>query len=209
MGARKLIVLATLAAGLVLAFGAAGASAHGGGAFGFASTDLTAAAAKQLGVSTDTLKKAILDDAYARIDKAAKDGKLDEDQAADLKDDLASHVQFAVEFTTATGVARNLKVTKAKLDSAYQAARKADLLARIDQAVKNNRLTADQATQLKAKIDEADLPGYKPVFGVGRLPGAMLGGKIGGPLFGGPMFGGGGGRQVTPPATPVPGSPRS
>ena len=76
---------------------------------------------------------------------------LDEDQAADLKDDLASHVQFAVGFTTATGVARNLKITKAKLDSAYQAARKADLLAKLDQAVKNNRITADQAAQAEGQ----------------------------------------------------------
>ena len=105
---KKLIVLATLVSGLALALGAAAAFAHGGGPVGLKSgTDLTAAAAKQLGVSTATLEKAILDDANARIDKAVEDGTLDEDQAADLKDDLASHVQYAVGLTTATGVARN------------------------------------------------------------------------------------------------------
>jgi polyhydroxyalkanoate synthesis regulator phasin len=208
MRARKTIVLATLASGLLLAFGASAASAHGGGPFGIKSTtDLTAAAAKQLGVSTDTLKKAILDDAYARIDKAVKAGKLDEDEAADLKDDLAGHVQLAVGLTTATGVARNLGITKAKLDSAYQAARKADLLAKIDQAVKDDRITADQATQLKAKIDDADLPGYKPAFGFGRH-GRLFGGPLFGGFFGGPLFGGAADssqRQTAPP----PGSARS
>jgi hypothetical protein len=90
------------------------------------------------------------------------------EQAADLKDDLASHVRFAVGLTTATGVARNLKITTAKLDSAYQAAREADLLAKVDQAVQNNRIPVDRAAQLKAKLDEADLPGYKPLlFGGG------------------------------------------
>jgi polyhydroxyalkanoate synthesis regulator phasin len=185
MRTRKVIVLSALASILLLALGATTASAHRGGPFLGKGTDLTAAAAKELGVSTDALKKAILDDANARIDKAVKDGKLDEDQAADLKDDLAGHVRLAVPLTTATGVARNLKTTKAKLDSAYRAARKADILARIDQAVKDGRLTADQAKEMKAKLDEADLPGYKPLMGPGRG-----GPKAGGPMFGGPMFGG-------------------
>jgi hypothetical protein len=185
------IGLATLASMLLLAVGVSAAYAHGGGPFG-GKTDLTAAAAKQLGISTETLKKAILDDATARIDKAVKDAKLDDDQAADLKDDLASNVQFAVPFTTATGVARNLKITKAKLDSAYQAARKADMLARIDQAVKDDRITADQAKEMKANLDTADLPGYKPMLGFGGHGGGpMAGGRMhGGPMFGGPMFGG-------------------
>ena len=184
MRVRKAIVLSALASVLLLALGATTASAHRGGPFlGKQGSDLTAAAAKQLGVSTDTLKKAILDDANARIDKAVKDGKLDEDQAADLKDELAARPQLAVPLTTATGVARNLKITKAKLDSAYQAARKAEMLARIDQAVKDERITADQAKELKATLEEADLPGYK------LLPGAGRGGMFGGPMFGGKMPG--------------------
>ena len=118
------------------------------------------------------------------------------------EDDLASHVQFAVGLTTATGVARNLKIAKAKLDSAYRAARKADLLVKLDQAVQNNRITADQAAQLKAKLDEADLPGYKPLlFGGGAgLHGGMFGVRLG-RLFGAPLFGGPstGGARSNPP----------
>ena len=193
------------------------AFAHGGGPVGLRSgTDLTAAAAKQLGVSTATLEKAILDDAgpNARIDKAVKDGTLDEDQAADLtRTTSRSHVQFAVGLTTATGVARNLKITKAKLDSAYQAARKADLLAKLDQAVQqqSHHGRPGRAGPSKAKLDEADLPGYKPLlFGGGaRLHGGMfgvrLGGRFGGPLFGGPITGG----AKQQPAARAPGSARS
>jgi hypothetical protein len=153
----------------------------------------------------------VLSGAHALILSWTEDGTLDEDQAADLKDDLESHVQLAIGLTTATGVARNLKITKAKLEGAYQAARKADLLAKLDQAVQNNRITADQAAQLKAKLDEADLPGYKPLlFGGGaRLHGGMFGVRLGG-LFGGPLFGGpitGGAKQQ--PAARAPGSARS
>ena len=82
-----------------------------------------------------------------------------------------------------------------------------------DQAVQNNRITADRAAQLKAKLDDADLPGYKPLlFGGGaRLNGGMfgvrLGGLFGGPMFGGPMFWGpitGGAKQQ--PGARAPGS---
>ena len=77
--------------------------------------------------------------------------------------------------------------------------------------MQNNRITADQAAQLKAKLDEADLPGYKPLlFGGGArlhsgMFGVRLGGLFGGPLFGGPIMGG----AKRQPAARVPGSARS
>ena len=179
---------------LVLALGATSAFAHGGrGGFGFGgpfggrtATDLLPEAAKSLGVTTDALKKAILDDAGARIDAAVKAGKLDADQAADIKDDLASAPQPAIGLTTATGVARNLGTTKAKLDDAFRAARKADAIARIDKALKDERIDADQAKKLKDGLADVTFPGYKG--GLGGFGGGM-GFGFGGHGRGG--FGGG------------------
>lgn len=163
---RMGLLLAALTA--LLALGATTALAHGGGGFGGrggSPTDLLPEAAKALGVSTDALKKAILDDANARIDAAVKAERLDADQAADLKDDLAAAPQRAVRLTTATGVARNLGTTKAKLDDAFRAARKADITARIDQALKDGRIDADRAKEMKDALATATLPGYAHGFG--------------------------------------------
>lgn len=174
---RMGLILAVLT--VVLSLGATTALAHGGhgrvgfglGSSGGTATDLLTPAAKSLGVTVDALKKAILDDANARVDAAVKADRLDADQAADLKDDLAASPERAIALTTATGVARALGTTKAKLDDAFRAARKADLVARIDQAVKDGRIDDDQAADLKDALDDATLPGYRggggPGFGRG------------------------------------------
>ncbi len=164
----KLGGLVALVSVVVLALGASTAFGHGGPGrgvmFGKASqqVDLITPAAKTLGVSVDTLKQAILDVAGTKIDKAVADDRIDEDDAADLKDDLAGSPQLAIRFTSATGVARKLGITKAKLDDAFRAARKAAIVAEIDKAVVDDRIDEDTAADLKADLDDADLPGYKP-----------------------------------------------
>jgi hypothetical protein len=197
----KKLTLTLAAAAAVIAVGASAALAHGpgGGAFGMTSSNLLDAAAKSLGVSTDTLKKAIVDDASTRIDAAVKADKLDADQAADIKDELAAHPEFATGLTTATGVARNLGKTKGQLDDAFRAARKAEIVARIDQAVKDKRIDDARAKEMKDALDKATLPGYKGGFGFGgHMGGPGMGGSgmrfgghgMGGPGMGGPGMGG-------------------
>lgn len=165
---RRLALLAVTSAIALLALGAGTALAHGGGGFGAKGTKgakaaeaLLADAAKRLGVTTEKLKGAIAADATARIDRAVKAGDLDEDVAADLKDDIATRPLLGMRLTTATGVARELGTTKAKLDEAFRAARKAAMLAAIDQAVKDDRLTEDEAADLEAELEDAVLPGYQ------------------------------------------------
>lgn len=169
MTKRNLTIIGILGVVALLAVGVSSALAHGGRGgpfFGAKSqTDLIAPAAQTLGVSADALKKAILEDANTRIDAAVKAERIDADQAADLKDDLAANPQRAMRLTTATGVARALNTTKAKLDDAFRAARKASVIAKIDQAVKDQRITSEQATQMKAQLEDAQLPGYGGGFG--------------------------------------------
>jgi polyhydroxyalkanoate synthesis regulator phasin len=198
MSPRRMISTLLVLSTVALAVGATSALAHGfgpgmRGPSGFGAgipkpPDLLTPAAKSLGVSVDALKKAILDDAKTRIDAIVKAGDLHDDQAADIKDDLAASPERAIGLTTATGVARNLGTTKAKLDDAFRAARKADMVARIDQAVKDNRITADRAKSIKDMLEAVPLPGYKAGFGIGGLRGGFGMGMHGG--FGMGMQGG-------------------
>ena len=193
---KKVIGIGTLVVAAALTVGVASALAHGGlGGVGGkkASATLLANAAKNLGVSTAKLNAAILADANARIDKAVKAEKIDDDQAADLKDDLAANPALAIPLTTATGVARELGTTKAKLDTAFRAARKTAILAKIDQAVADDRLTEAEGAELKADVEEnaEDLPGYKGGgFGLGFGGPGGRGHHGHGGLGGGPGFGG-------------------
>jgi hypothetical protein len=172
MKTKRLLGLAALASLAVLALGTASSYAHGGpggpGRGGFpgahAKVDLLTPAAKSLGISVDTLEKAIVDVANAKIDAAVKADKIDADDAADIKDDVANNPQLAIPFTSATAVATKLGITKAKLDDAFRAARKAEALARVDQAVKAGKIDADDAADIKADIEDADFPGYKRSF---------------------------------------------
>lgn len=74
-------------------------------------------------------------------------------------------------------VASKLGVTTAKLNAGFRAARKALIIARIDKAVKNGDLTAEEAAELKDELDEEDLPGYKGGFGGDRGSGPRGHGK--------------------------------
>jgi hypothetical protein len=60
-------------------------------------------------------------------------------------------------------VAANLGITVAALNDGFSAARKALIEAKIDKALKNGDIDADEATELKDELDDADLPGYKTV----------------------------------------------
>lgn len=198
---RKVLGIGTLVVAAALTVGVASALAHGGVGGKKASATLLANAAKNLGVTTAKLNAAILADAEARIDKAVAADKLDEDQAADLKDDLAANPALAIPFTTATGVARELGTTKAKLDAAFRAARKTAMIAKIDQAVADDRITAEEARELKAGLEEnaEDLPGYRGGFGVGGHAGRGHHGPGG--FGGGPGFGGFGAPSSSPGET--------
>lgn len=177
--------LVALVSVVVLVLGVSSAFGHGGpgrgGLFGKSSqkVDLLTPAAKSLGISVDTMKKAILDVANAKIDKAVEDEKIDEDDAADLKDDLAGTPQLAIPFTSATGVAKKLGITKAKLDDAFRAARKSAAIAQIDKAVADDRIDEDTAADLKDDLEDADLPGYKPSLAFRGGFGGLFGGGFG------------------------------
>jgi hypothetical protein len=68
-----------------------------------------------------------------------------------------------------TQAAKQLDVTRAKLKASIVGAAEA----RIDEAVEDGDVDADEAAELKSELDEEDLPGYKGGFGGGggRGPG--------------------------------------
>jgi hypothetical protein len=59
-------------------------------------------------------------------------------------------------------------VTTAKLNASFRAARKTLALARINRAVEEGDLDAEEAAQLKQELNQARLPGYKAGRGFGR-----------------------------------------
>ena len=74
-------------------------------------------------------------------------------------------------------MAANLGITVGALNDGFSAARKALITVKIDKALKNGDIDADQADEAKAELDDASLPGYKPV---GRGGGFDLGSYTGG-----------------------------
>ena len=176
-------LLAALSVVALLAFGAATAGAHPGGPGrghgpkGVSASALVTEAAKQLGVTRAKLVDAIEDSAIARIDEAVADGDLDADDAPELKDEARDNLRFAMALSRTRTVAQNLGVTTAKLNAEFHDARKALLLARIDKAVADSRLAADDAAELKEELEDAELPGYKAA-GFGG-PGGFGGGPRG------------------------------
>jgi len=154
----------SLAAIALLALGATAASAHGGkGGLGRTSTTkLVNAAAKQLNVTSAKLKSAIQASAVTRINEAAADEDIDADEAADLKEEVADNLNTAYSLSRASTVAKELGITTTALNNGFRAARKSLAVARIDEALADGDIDADEAADLKAELDEADLPGYKP-----------------------------------------------
>ncbi|MBA2462988.1 MAG: hypothetical protein H0V45_14695, partial [Actinobacteria bacterium] len=134
----------------------------GPGGKGRASTGaLVTEAAKQLGVTRAKLVEAIEKAALTRIDEAVEDGDVDADDAADLKEEAGDNLRVAMELSRTRTVAANLGITTAKLNTEFRDARRVLITARIDEAVKDGDLEADEAAELKADLADADLPGYK------------------------------------------------
>jgi hypothetical protein len=164
---RKLALLAAVSVVGLLTLGAATASAHGGGpggckgAGGVSASALVTQAAKQLNITRAKLKAAIVDAADAYIDSEVASGDVDSADAADLKDRADDDLGFAIKLSRTKAVASNLGVTVAALNDGFRAARKALYTAKIDKALANGDITADQAADLKDELDDADLPGYK------------------------------------------------
>jgi len=184
MRKRFFVTAAALAA--ALSIGVVVAAAHGGpggpggpGIGGAGVSSLVTQAAKELSVTRAKLVTAIQDAAAARIDAAVTDGDLAASQADDVKAEAADNLSVAYSLSETKTVASKLSITTAALNAGFKAARKTLATARIDAAVTDGSLTAAEATDLKAKLTDANLPGYKS-FGFG------FGGGFG---FG---FGGGG-----------------
>jgi hypothetical protein len=163
---RKVTLLAALSLVAVLAVGVAAAGAHGGpgrgpGGASASASALVTEAAKQLGVTRAALVAAIEKAAVARIDEAVEDEDIDADRAAELKEEAQDNLRYAMALSRTRVVASNLGITTTELNSGFRGARKALIIRRIDAAVADGDLEADEAAELKAELDEEDLPGYK------------------------------------------------
>ena len=176
---RRLILLAAVTVTALLAVGATAASAHRGPGrgeghgYGRVSTGaLVTEAAKQLGVTRAKLKDAIVDAAIARIDEAVQDEDVEADEADELKEDARDNLRFAYSISRTRAVASNLGITVAKLNTEFRDARRALILARINDEVEEGDLEEDEAAELKEELADAELPGYKAAgfrgFGFGR-----------------------------------------
>src|SRR4051812_33400234 len=166
---RKLALLAAVSLVGLLTLGAATASAHGGGpggckgGGGASASSLVTAAAKQLNVTRAKLKGAIVDAADAYIDSEVASGDVTAAEAEDLKAQVDDDLAFAIKTSKTKTVAANLGITVAALNTGFSAARKALYTAKIDKALANGDITAAEAADLKAELDDAVLPGYKAV----------------------------------------------
>lgn len=162
---RRVTLLAALSLVAVLAVGVAAAGAHGGGpghgGKGASASALVTEAAKQLGVTRAALVAAIEKAAEARIDEAVEDEDIDADRGAELKEQAQDNLRSAMALSRTRAVASNLGMPTTRLNAGFRAARKALIVRRIDAAVADGNLEADEAAELRAELDEEDLPGYK------------------------------------------------
>ena len=182
MRTRFFVAAAALAA--ILSIGVAAASAHGGpggrGIGGASVSSLVTQSAKELSVTRAKLVGAIQDAAAARIDAAVDDGDLAASRADDLKAEASDNLSVAYSLSETKTTASKLGITTAALNAGFKAARKELATARIDAAVADGSLTPADAADLKAKLTDANLPGYK----AGGLGGFGFGGDFGGPHLG-------------------------
>ena len=206
------MLFATAAAlALMVGVGTAIAATGGGGLKQEAAriadrSSFEASVAKNLGTTTDRLEAAVKADATARIDAALSADEITAAEAATLKGALVEGNCPAMRLATAAGVAKQLDTTEAKVNAAFNAAHKAQARARVDQALKDGKITEKVAAELNAKIDAATFPG----FGAGGPghhggPGGPEG--HGGP--GGPGMGFGPPPGVGPPASGSSSTPAS
>jgi hypothetical protein len=209
-GKGRAILAATAVIALVLGVGSALAATNGNGkpslkdeAANIAGRAASQAAiAKSLGTTTAKLNAAIKADALAQIDAAQTSGDITADEATTLKDAVNDGTAPAIHFATAAGVAKLLGTTEAKLNAAYGDEQKARAKARVDQALKDGKITDQQASDMKAKIDAATFPGFGAGPGGPGGPGGPHG--HGGPGFGfGPPPAGSGSSGGTGSLTPA------
>jgi DNA-binding transcriptional regulator YdaS (Cro superfamily) len=159
---RRLTIFSAVALAALLTVGSAVANAHGGpGVRGASTGALVTRAAKELDVTRAKLKSAIVESAVATINAAAEDEDIDADEAAELKEEAQDNLRVAYHLSKTRTVASNLGVTTAKLNVSFRAARKTLALARINRAVENGDLTAEEAAELTQELNQASLPGYK------------------------------------------------
>jgi hypothetical protein len=164
---RMRMLLATLTAlALVVGVGSAIAATGTGPTLKDEAAQLTsratfdAAVAKNLGTTTAKINAAIKAAATARINTGLAANEITSDEATTLKDALADGSIPAARLATAPGVAKELGTTEAKLNAAYSDARKAEAVARVDQAVKDGKITDSYAATLKTQIAAATFPGF-------------------------------------------------
>jgi hypothetical protein len=133
--------------------------------------------AKRLGVTVAKLNEAAKTAAKAKVDAAREDDEITADEATALKEAIDDGTIPVKGLGRASDVAKALGTTVAKLNEAYSEARKAQAVARVDQAVKDGDLDADDAAKLKDRIEDADFPGYSAgrPFGLGFGLGPALG----------------------------------
>ena len=169
--AIRTTALVALAAAAVLALAAATtATAHdrggkGGRLGGASSSALVTDAARRLNVTRARLVDAIEDSARSRVDAAVADGDITSADAADLKEDLADNLQTAMHLSQTRTVASNLGVTTTRLNDAFRASRRAAILAKIEEALDDERIDEDRAAELREELEDAELPGYKGGLG--------------------------------------------
>lgn len=162
---RRLLTLAAATFVVLLAVGATTATAHDrereGLSVRVSSSALVTRAAQELGVTRARLVDAIGDAAVARINAALADGDIDADDAARYREAARENLRFAIAVGRTRTVASNLGITVARLNNSFRAARKALILARINEALADGDITAAQAADLKEELDDVELPGYK------------------------------------------------
>jgi hypothetical protein len=175
-----LFALAMLMASLAVSVTSAlahGGGRGGGGLGGASANELVAEAAEQLDVTTAQLRTAIVNAAIARVNEAVEDEDVEAEDAEELKERARDSLRHAMKISRTRVVAANLDITAARLNTAFRSARKALITARIDEAVEDGDLDAEEAAELKQELEETRLPGYKLTgFGLRGFGGPGLGG---------------------------------
>ena len=178
MRITRRIAIATLAVlAAVLTIGVVGAAARGGGPSGPAGgpaglSKLVTQAATQLSVTRSTLTTAIHNSADTHVANMKADGDITASEADDLTASADDNLDLAYRLSETKTVASNLSITTDALNAGFAAARKALALAQVDAALAAGKITSDEATTLKAKINAKTFPGYKGNMGRGLGIGA-------------------------------------
>jgi hypothetical protein len=162
---RRTLILLALSAVAALAVTVPAALAHGGPGRGLhagISNALLRDAANRLNVTPAKLKESITAAAVQRVEDAKDDGDIDADDAAELKEYAEDNLNVAYHLSTTRGVAAKLGTTAAKLNAAFREARKAQVLARIAEALEDDDITSEEAAELRERVGDATFPGYKP-----------------------------------------------